>query len=575
MTQLEENLQAIKDEKDTKLIPENIKKNITILGITGTLEGGTDTSDATATPSDILFGVTAYANGIKLTGTLIPSSGVKLLVQDTEPSTYDGIWINSDSFIYNNITEVNSLNSLPVSSVCILKGKDYETIFLNSDVSGGLHYKFGGIYLTDENGDILYGTPEVHYGNGTNWIDITPQSVKIAGIHADFANNLFTRIEDSQNWSAGSDFDTHGSYQRYRCIVTDGGVELAKYGETGYTETGFLEQAIEKDGVTYPIGTEVQVMVRQPKAYYKVDNVILESDNVSIQSCDYLVADQPVDGYTLHPAFIMDSQEIDRLYYPAFEGTLYDNSDTTYTGGTTTSIDYAVDKLSSVKGTGGLTPRVNITRANARTLANNRGNGWSQLTIQMVELERLLMTIEYSSFNHQSVFARGVTGSSAAVSVGRVSVFNSSGTGLAGATSSTSDSFVWRWHENIYGNVYKWNDGVNVINRLFYIADHNFVDDTTTGYTTTGITMVSTNNYISRFGYNENCDWEFIPTQASGTESQPVGDYCYSNTGNRVVRSGGFWVDASEAGSFFVVASDDASSSDAYFGAALALRVAN
>jgi len=41
MTELEITLRTIYDEKARKLLPENIKKNIEILGVTGTYEGVT------------------------------------------------------------------------------------------------------------------------------------------------------------------------------------------------------------------------------------------------------------------------------------------------------------------------------------------------------------------------------------------------------------------------------------------------------------------------------------------------------------------------------------------------------
>lgn len=51
------------------LLPEYIKKGITLGGVTGTLES-LDTSDATATAEDILEGKTAYVKGEKITGTM-------------------------------------------------------------------------------------------------------------------------------------------------------------------------------------------------------------------------------------------------------------------------------------------------------------------------------------------------------------------------------------------------------------------------------------------------------------------------------------------------------------------------
>lgn len=65
----------ISDTEKAKIIPANIKKGVTILGQTGTCEAGTttsgtDTTDATASASDIRSGKTAYVNGQKLTGTI-------------------------------------------------------------------------------------------------------------------------------------------------------------------------------------------------------------------------------------------------------------------------------------------------------------------------------------------------------------------------------------------------------------------------------------------------------------------------------------------------------------------------
>lgn len=54
---------------DSTLVAQYIKDGITIGGITGTLEI-LDTSDANATPEDLILGKTAYVNGKKITGTM-------------------------------------------------------------------------------------------------------------------------------------------------------------------------------------------------------------------------------------------------------------------------------------------------------------------------------------------------------------------------------------------------------------------------------------------------------------------------------------------------------------------------
>ena len=70
MSDLKTNLEQILQEKQTKIIPENIKKNVEIFGITGTLEAEINTSDATATADDIINPKTAYVNGEKITGNI-------------------------------------------------------------------------------------------------------------------------------------------------------------------------------------------------------------------------------------------------------------------------------------------------------------------------------------------------------------------------------------------------------------------------------------------------------------------------------------------------------------------------
>jgi len=67
------------DETETaKLVSENIKAGVSVLGVTGKTTV-VDTADATATAANIVTGQTAYINGAKVTGTLT----AVLVSQDT------------------------------------------------------------------------------------------------------------------------------------------------------------------------------------------------------------------------------------------------------------------------------------------------------------------------------------------------------------------------------------------------------------------------------------------------------------------------------------------------------------
>ena len=90
---------AVTNEIDTNIKSENIKKDISILGITGTLEEGVDTSDADAAAANIEMNKTAYVDGEKVTGNL-PLNNTTLVVDNATVSLDDR----------NNKLEMNSTN---------------------------------------------------------------------------------------------------------------------------------------------------------------------------------------------------------------------------------------------------------------------------------------------------------------------------------------------------------------------------------------------------------------------------------------------------------------------------------
>ena len=69
MSTLKDKAEAILQEKEEKILPENIKKDVVAFGVTGELVE-CDTSDANATNTDILYNKTAYVDGEKLVGTM-------------------------------------------------------------------------------------------------------------------------------------------------------------------------------------------------------------------------------------------------------------------------------------------------------------------------------------------------------------------------------------------------------------------------------------------------------------------------------------------------------------------------
>lgn len=409
----------------------------------------------------------------------------------------------------------------------------------------------------------------------------------IYGVEVDFKNKKFTRLAGAVNRTPGEGFDNILCFGgRKRCNLTNDGRVAAYYGEAGFSTTGKLTQAVDRNpagtenpdaSLQFASGTIVQVMVEQPKFYYKVVPLEIEKKKKGgiTRKVRYYVSDTPKAGFKLHPAFIENGNENEKIYLAAFEGSLYDSSASTYILDDSQVADFAADLLCSIanaKPLSGLTQ--NATRANVRKLAEKRGSGWEQAYIATASASQMLMLIEYASFNMQSAIGQGAVNktddgsSNMAEATGvTINLGNASGT----ASNANGVQFVsYRGEENFWGNIWGWIDGINEYmdatthEGTIYIADHSFADDTGTGaYEDAGIIAVYGNGYVSAFCYSEKYDWLFIPGELLGNTALPVGDYCWNgNTGWRVAGLGASWGDGLVTGAFYWSLND--ASSDRY-----------
>ena len=381
----------------------------------------------------------------------------------------------------------------------------------------------------------------------------------IFGVEVDFVNKKFTRLSGAVNRTPGAAFDSINAFGgRKRCNVADDGTVTAYYGDSGYTTTG-------KNAA----GTPVQVMVEQPKFYYKVVPMVLEKGvkGMKIRKARYYVSDTLKPGFKVHPAFVENGNVNPYIYLAAFEGSLFDTSANAYILDNAQVADFAADKLSSIAGTkpaGGDTQ--NLTRANVRLLAQKRGKGWEQAYAATAAASQLLMLIEYATFDMQKVIGNGVTNktddgktSMTEITGATVNLGNASGS----ITNANGYNIVsYRGEENIWGNIWTWVDGMNEENPTpfstgevgtLYVADHGFVDDSKASpYKNTGIHPDQGSGYVSAFGYSEEFDWLFIPAEHTGNSTLPVGDYFWNNnSGWRVAGLGGEWNYGADAGAFY------------------------
>lgn len=120
----------------------------------------------------------------------------------------------------------------------------------------------------------------------------------VYGVEVDFANNKFTRLGGAVGKQGGHDFDSINAFGgRKRCCIKNDGTVVGYENISGsYTTNGFMADST----------TPVQVMVEQPKFYYKVVPVELEdiTENGSvigkvIKKARWYVSDKPKTGFKL------------------------------------------------------------------------------------------------------------------------------------------------------------------------------------------------------------------------------------------------------------------------------------
>lgn len=395
----------------------------------------------------------------------------------------------------------------------------------------------------------------------------------VYGVEVDFTNMKFRRLGGAVGLQGGHDFDSINAFGgRKRCCIKNDGTVVGYENISGsYTTNGFMADST----------TPVQVMVEQPKFYYKVVPVELEdiTENGSvigkvIKKARWYVSDKPKTGFKVHPAFVKSNgTERNFIYLSAYEACIFDTSANAYLTEDEQVADFDNDILSSisdVKPCSGVTQ--NLTRANTRKLAHNRGTGWEQMNIISASATQLLMLIEYASFDMQRNVGKGNCfkewhGKNDAELTGTTnSLWNDSGEIV---TTDGVSTISYRGEEGFWGDLWAFLDGANTQNPetftagmygTLYVASGNYADDVFTGaYVNTGIKRVQGEGYISALGYSTKFDYLFVPSQHSGNSVFPVSDYDWNNYGgNRIALLGGSFSSGFWSGGF-CFSSNDAS----------------
>jgi hypothetical protein len=366
----------------------------------------------------------------------------------------------------------------------------------------------------------------------------------VFGLEWHKASNSFTRLFDAVGKTGGSDFDIGPWASMQRCNMSDAGVVNAYHGDIGFDYTG----------------TNGEVMTEMEKFYYQMypngtGGKIL------------LVSPWPNPGFKKYPAWIRNGQQLDYIYPSSFEG-FYDS-----VTGMMRSIANVVPSTSDGVSDGALTPiaAYPATTAgvegldsnggdirNCRYWAQARGINWEQYDFLTHSALCMLAFVEYGTFDLQTAIGLGVVNKASGTNnnaelTGQTAGY-AGGTDLGNASGQIATnglkSMSYRGVENLYGNIWKWVDGLNIkADNDPYISDHGFESDKFTDpYYQLGVTLPSSNGYGGDFVLNDIIDFGFLTSVLGGASNSGLFDYYYQSTGNRVALVGGSWNNGLTAG---------------------------
>lgn len=431
--------------------------------------------------------------------------------------------------------------------------------------SGSANFNFttddaGHIIVIDENGNVIAGAvTESALINAL--LDSNTFSAKNAvGLDMNYAEKTFTRIQEAVGKSMGSDFNSYPMYGgRMKCNVADDGTINAFYGDQTYTEDG----------------TNGQVMIYQPKFYYRRTPYTIEGNIVRHESLMISAIEQP--GFKLAPVFEGD---LEYILLPAYEGSLQNS------------------KLASIAG---VLPVTNITITDAENYATARGTGWHIMNLAAEATNQMLEMVEFGTMNGQLALESGITvalpnsakglfitGSTASLGNGTGHA-SSSSVNVNGTVTAYTDvghrAIAYRGLENPWGHIWQFIGGVNILGSsaqnggVPYICKNFNYEPTgiTSDYESIEFPLPSQGQkWVSAMGIgNKKYDWAFIPAECSSSASSlaPIGDAIWSTTGVtgvRILATGGSYGYEEECGPFYYAADHNLNNSSAYkYGAKL------
>lgn len=453
---------------------------------------------------------------------------VVLCAQD--PDKGEIIYAGTTSYNIDSSDYISSNNGITANNYLVtfrIKVENTNNVLININPE---------VYANIE--QINYLNEQVNAING--FIGLTEKGV--LGVEVDFKNNKVTRLGEAKGLEGGSDFNQFNMFGgRKRIITTHDGIYLRDVNSNNLDITeGFIlsKPIIGGNGVSYPVGTPVQVMVKQPAFWYRVVPLELKKidyqDGFSIVRARYYISETYRKGFKLHPAFLSRDEKrkpLSHIYLSAFECCGYDKYGNQYAegGSLPPTQDVALASVSGKDPTSnqdGLFTYTDIKNILSMTTSNF--GEWIMEDIFIHSMNQLLFLIEYASFDTQEKIGVGLYAYYGHFLTGLTKhLINVTGesTGVEG-----KKAISYRGYENWYGNLGTYIDNIekrtdNSHDLIYpYINYNNKAEDYQLVPFDLGYGPVYDDGFISAIGYHEDFDYLFLATEYEGSSSGLIPD---------------------------------------------------
>lgn len=278
-------------------------------------------------------------------------------------------------------------------------------------------------------------------------------------------------------------------------------------------------------------------LVKIPKYYFKWTST---SGTLKLQ-----ISNAPVDGFHISPAH-------------ADRGDGKGERDYVYVGRYHCASDYK-SKTNSA-------PKVNITRATARSGIQALGTGYYMFDFAMWWTINMLYLVEFADWDCQNTIGYGRGNNSSVQNTG-----NSDGmtyhTGTKQSSRTTYGVGVqYRYIEDLWADMYDWMDGIRFSSRKVYayINPSEYGNCESSGGTQVFSTSSDLSGCISDYNVPSvsGLEWALFPSKITGSDyTVYVADYCYLLSSYVVAFVGGNYSQSRNGGLFCVYGSSTSSSS--------------